>query len=438
MKVLKFGGTSVGSPERMKNVANIICDGNRKIVVLSAVSGTTNKLVEISNLAEKKQKNDAFREIENLEKRYTVFLDELYKISEYKKQANDILITIFDTLKSLVDSPFTVRTEKRILAQGEIISTNLFYLHLIENKVNAVLVSALNFMRIGKDDEPDYFYIKENLKREIKAFPEAEIIVTQGFITKNVYGEIDNLQRGGSDYSASLIGAAIKADEIQIWTDIDGFHNNDPRYVKNTSAIRELSFDEAAELAYFGAKILHPASVLPAKLQDIPVLLKNTLQPEALGTLITRNETGDGIKAVAAKDGITAIKINSARMLLAHGFLRKVFETFEKYETSIDMITTSEISVSVTIDNIKNLQSIENELEKYSNITVEHDQTIICVVGNFIAEKTGVALKVFEALGNIPLRMISYGGSKHNISLLINTKDKQEALELLSKHLFSE
>ncbi len=436
MKVLKFGGTSVGSPERMKNVAKIIDDNNRKIVVLSAVSGTTNSLVEISSLAEKQLKSEAKKAIEELEKKYAIFINDLLNNETAQKEAKELIFNIFETLKTLADSPFTVRTEKRILAQGEIISTNLFQLYLKEQNISSVLVSALNFMRIGKDDEPDYFYIKENLKRELKAFPDTQIIVTQGFITKNVYGEIDNLQRGGSDFSASLIGAAIKAEEIQIWTDIDGFHNNDPRYVKNTKPIRELSFDEAAELAYFGAKILHPASVLPAKLQNIPVLLKNTLQPEAVGTLITREEKGDGIKAVAAKDGITSVKINSARMLLAYGFLRKVFETFEKYETSIDMITTSEISVSVTIDNIKNLAKIEEELQKYSSIIVEHEQTIICVVGNFIAEKTGVALKVFEALGNIPLRMISYGGSMHNISLLINTKDKQKALELLSKHLF--
>lgn len=436
MKVLKFGGTSVGAPERMKNIAKIINDGDKKIVVLSAVSGTTNTLVEISTHSEKREKQLANSKIKKLELEYFDFIEALYHSEKCKIEAKKIITSQFETLSSLVDSPFTGRTEKRILAQGEMMSTNLFHRYLLENKIKSTLLDAINFMRIGKDNEPDYFYIKENLKREIQDFPETEIFVTQGFIAKNVYGEIDNLKRGGSDYSASLIGAAIKAEEIQIWTDIDGFHNNDPRFVENTSAIKDLSFDEAAELAYFGAKILHPASVLPAKLQNIAVLLKNTLEPKAEGTKISKEITGDGIKAVAAKDGITAIKINSARMLLVHGFLRKVFETFEKYETSIDMITTSEVSVSLTIDNVQNLDKIEKELQKYGTVTIEHEQTIVCVVGNFIAETKGVALKVFQALGSIPLRMISYGGSKHNISLLINKKDKTEALNLLSKYLF--
>jgi aspartate kinase len=292
-------------------------------------------------------------------------------------------------------------------------------------------------MRIDKDGEPDSFYIEENIDRELKNFPLENIIITQGFICRNAHGEIDNLKRGGSDFTASLIGAAINASEIQIWTDINGFHNNDPRYVENTKVIRELSFDEAAELAYFGAKILHPSSVNPARIKNIPVRLKNTMEPSDPGTLITLSSVLQDYKAVAAKDGISVLRIRSDRMLMAYGFLRKVFEIFEAYRTPIDMITTSEVAVSITIDNSEFIKQIAKELKELGSVEVEENQTIVCVVGDFRTERTGSAPEIFEALNTIPLKMISYGGSPNSLSLLIDTSNKIEALRLLSKHLFN-
>ncbi|MDF1673948.1 MAG: aspartate kinase [Vicingaceae bacterium] len=436
MFVLKFGGTSVGSAKQIKAVANLINNNNRNIVVLSAMAGTTNSLVEIAGYLYKKNHDSANEAIINLEQKYYEVIDELFNSETYKEKGSELIKSHFNYIKSFTQDMFTLFEEKAILAQGELLSTALMHYYLKEQKINSVLIPALNFMRTDKDGEPDLFYIQENIKREVENFPDNKIFITQGFICRNSFGEIDNLKRGGSDYTASLVGAGIKSDEIQIWTDIDGMHNNDPRYVDNTKPLASLSFDEAAELAYFGAKILHPASIQPAKVANIPVRLKNTMQPEADGTLVSSISTGMGIKAIAAKDNITAIKIKSGRMLLAHGFMRKVFEIFETYQTSIDMITTSEVAVSVTIDDTKYLNDIVDELKKYGTVEVDSDLSIICVVGDFIAESKGYALKIFSALKDVSIRMISYGGSKHNVSLLVNTSDKKEALVSLNKNLF--
>jgi aspartate kinase len=436
MKVLKFGGTSVGSAERIKEVASIINDGQPKIVVLSAMSGTTNSLVEIVNDLYQSKHDDAKSKIAILKEKYVTVVNELFNAEEYKKKGHELLTFHFEYLMSFLHNTFTIFEERAILAQGELLSTALMVYYLQEKKIESVLLPALNYMRIDKNHEPDEYYIKQNLHRELEQYKGVNLFITQGYICRNAYGEVDNLKRGGGDYSASLIGAAIGSEEIQIWTDISGFHNNDPRFVKNTYSLKELSFDEAAELAYFGAKILHPSSVLPAKDSKIPVRLKNTMKPEDDGTIITETLIPGEIKAVAAKDGITAIKIKSGRMLLAYGFLRQVFEVFERYKTPIDLITTSEIAVSVTIDDNSSLNEIINELKKYANVEVDVDQTIICAVGNFLADEKGVILKVIEALKEVPIRMVSYGGSMHNISLLIKTSDKVRALNLLNDNLF--
>jgi len=437
MKIMKFGGTSVGNPERMKALIPLINDDNRKIVVLSAMSGTTNSLVEITNLLVTDNRNEASVINEGLRLKYHEVVEELYVTDPIKKSGHELIDSHFNYIRSFTVREYTKLQEKAILAQGELISTSLFHLLLTESNIESILLPALKFMRIDKDGEPDSFYIEENINRELSNFTSEKIIITQGFICRNVYGEVDNLKRGGSDFTASLIGAAVNASEIQIWTDINGFHNNDPRFVENTKVIRELSFDEAAELAYFGAKILHPSSVKPARLKNIPVRLKNTMEPEDVGTLITAESQLMDYKAVAAKDGISVLRIRSARMLMAYGFLRKVFEIFEAYRTPIDMITTSEISVSITIDDSQFIEEIAKDLKELGTVEVEDNQTIVCVVGDFRPEQTGSAPEIFEALNTIPLKMISYGGSSHSLSLLINTSDKVEALKLLSKHLFN-
>lgn len=436
MNVLKFGGTSVGSAERMKEVAQLVSNGNKNIVVLSAMSGTTNTLVEIANYLYKKNYEGAIEQILQLEGNYSKTVVELYNTDEFKQKGHDLIQSHFNYIKSFTQDMFTIYEEKAILAQGELISTALFHFLLKEQGINSCLIPALNFMRIDKENEPDSFYIKENIQREINDNNTCDIFITQGFICRNSYGEIDNLKRGGSDYTASLVGVGINAEEIQIWTDIDGMHNNDPRFVENTYPLAHISFDEAAELAYFGAKILHPSSILPAKLANIPVRLKNTMQPEAEGTLVSSKTGTEGIKAIAAKDNITAVKIKSGRMLLAYGFMRKVFEIFEMYKTPIDMITTSEVAVSLTIDETQYLAEITEELKKFGTVEIDTDLSIICIVGNFIAESKGHALKIFDALQNIPILMISYGGSKHNVSVLVNTSDKVEALRSLNEKLF--
>ncbi|MGL4291976.1 MAG: aspartate kinase [Bacteroidales bacterium] len=437
MKVLKFGGTSVGSAQRMKEVANLVLDGDRKIVVLSAMSGTTNTLVEISDYLYKKNPVGANEVINALERKYFQTIEELYATDEYKTQARNAIKSNFDYIRSFTKDLFTLFEEKVVLAQGELMSTMMFNLYLLENGVKSVLLPALEYARTDKNAEPDPAYIREKLTQLLSQYPDQDIYITQGYICRNAYGEIDNLQRGGSDYSASLIGAAINADEIQIWTDIDGMHNNDPRYVDNTAPIRQLHFEEAAELAYFGAKILHPTCITPAKLNNIPVRLLNTMEPSAPGTLISNETELKKIKAVAAKDGITSIKIKSGRMLMAHGFMRKVFEIFETYQTSVDMVTTSEVGVSLTIDNKRHLPEILDDLKKFGTVSVDEDMVIICVVGDLQWQNLGFEAKVVEALKNIPVRMISYGGSNYNISILVTAADKKAALQALSDNLFN-
>ena len=436
MKVLKFGGTSVGSAQRMKDVAKLI-KGDRKIVVLSAMSGTTNSLVEISDYLYKKNPDGANEIINKLAMKYMDHVEELYSTEEYKQKAKELIKHHFEYIRSFTKDLFTLFEEKVVLAQGEQISTGMMNLYLNECGVNSVLIPALDYMRTDKNAEPDPVYIKEHLLKLLEEHKEADLFITQGYICRNAYGEIDNLQRGGSDYSASLIGAAINAEEIQIWTDIDGMHNNDPRYVEGTSPVRQLNFEEAAELAYFGAKILHPTCILPAKLNNIPVRLLNTMQPEAPGTLISNAMEKGRIKAVAAKDSITSIKIKSGRMLLATGFLRKVFETFENYQTPIDMVTTSEVGVSVTIDNCKHLDEIVDDLKKYGTVTVDKDMVIVCVVGDLEWDNIGFEARIVQAMKDVPVRMISYGGSNFNVSLLVKAADKRRALQALSDHLFN-
>jgi len=435
MKVLKFGGTSVGSPENMRSVMDIVADGEQKIIVLSAMSGTTNALVEISGYLKKKNKETAGILIGQLESGYKKVVKELFKTEENQQAGLEVIKSSFKIIKSFTSGRFPLAGENTILSMGEMISTQLFTLLMNENGHNTKLLPALDFMRIDEDKMADSQFIGDHVFPVLENVGEADYYITQGYICRNANGEVDNLQRGGSDYTASLIGAAIDAEEIQIWTDIDGFHNNDPRYVENTKKIDHLSFNEAAELAYFGAKILHPQTVFPARVQDIPVRLKNTLNPTDSGTLITSETTGAGIKAVAAKDGITAVKIRSDRMLMAYGFLKNVFKIFEKYKTPIDMISTSEVAVSLTIDNIDHIKRIRDELNKFGSVEVEHNMTIVCIVGDIIAEERGFASKVFDALDGIPIRMISYGGSRYNISVLVPSSHKEKTLRVLSEDL---
>lgn len=437
MKVMKFGGTSVGSAERMKNVASLITEsGEPNFVVLSAMSGTTNSLVEISDYLYKKNPEGANEVINALEKKYQQHVEELYSTDEYKQKTREFLAEEFDYLRSFTKDLFTSFEEKTIVAQGEVMSTNMVVNYLNEQGVKAVLLNALDFMRTDKNDDPDPQYIKEKLRAIMEKNEGYQIYITQGFICRNAYGEVDNLQRGGSDYTASLIGAALPADEIQIWTDIDGMHNNDPRVVEHTDAIHQLNFEEAAELAYFGAKILHPTCVQPAKFAGIPVRLKNTLDPKADGTIIDNVLIRGKIKAVAAKDNITAIKIKSSRMLLATGFLRKIFEIFESYQTPIDMLATSEVGVSMSIDNHSHLNEIVDELKKYGTVTVDTNMCIVCVVGDLDWSNLGFETIATDAMRDIPVRMISYGGSNYNISFLIKESDKKRALQSLSDTLF--
>ncbi len=439
MKVMKFGGTSVGSPERMKGVASLVTkSGKPTFIVLSAMSGTTNSLIEISNYLYRKNPEGANEVINNLEQKYIGHIEALYSTDEYKQKTRLFITERFDYLRSFTKDLFTSFEEKNIVAQGEILSTNMVVNYLQEQGVKAILLSALDFMRTDKNAEPDLPHIKEKLSAIMKEHEGYQIYITQGFICRNAYGEVDNLQRGGSDYTASLVGAAIDAEEIQIWTDIDGMHNNDPRVVDKTEAVRQLNFEEASELAYFGAKILHPTCVQPAKYSGIPVRLKNTMEPDAEGTIINNVLVKSKIKAVAAKDNITAIKIKSSRMLGASGFLRKVFEIFESYQTSIDMITTSEVGLSMTIENAIHLSEIVDELKKYGTVSVDSDMCIVCVVGDLVWSNVGFETLATDAMKDIPVRMISYGGSNYNISFLIKEADKKRALQSLSKVLFNE
>ncbi|MCI6472665.1 MAG: aspartate kinase [Bacteroidales bacterium] len=437
MKVMKFGGTSVGSPERMKGVCQLVTkSGKPTFVVLSAMSGTTNSLVEISNYFYKKNPDGAHDIINQLERKYLQHVEELYTDNNIKAEITELLKERFQYLRSFSKDTFTSFEERAVVAQGEILSTNMVAAYLKQQGVRAFLIPALDFMRTDKNQEPDMMHIKLHINDILKREEGYQIYITQGFICRNAYGEIDNLQRGGSDYTASIIGAAIQAEEIQIWTDIDGMHNNDPRVVEKTAPVHQLNFEEAAELAYFGAKILHPTCVQPAKNAGIPVTLKNTMDPDAKGTIINNELQRGKIKAVAAKDNITAIKIKSSRMLLATGFLRKVFDTFEEFNTPIDMVCTSEVGVSMSIDNAKNLDAIVDKLKKYGTVTVDRDMCIICVVGDLDWENLGFETLATDAMKNIPVRMISYGGSNYNISYLIKSADKKQALQNLSNVLF--
>lgn len=434
---MKFGGTSVGKPERMHEVATLITkDQESKIVVLSALSGTTNALVSISNALSQGDRESAKSQITALEDHYKKFCIDLLSTTAGTEKAAAIIQEHFEFLQIILKISFSEALNKDILAQGELLSTKLFSIYLTEKGVDHFLIPALDFMTIDNYDEPQISIIKTKLSQILQSNQDKKIFITQGYISRNSKGEVDNLKRGGSDYSASLIAAAINASVCEIWTDIDGMHNNDPRVVKRTVAIEQLSFDEAAELAYFGAKILHPASIWPAQMYNVPVKLLNTMQPEAKGTLITQHAGSVGIKAVAAKDGITAIKIKSSRMLLAYGFLRKIFEVFEKYRTSIDMITTSEVAVSLTIDNDTFLSEIIKELEPFGTVEIDTNQSIVSIVGNEIMQSEDVMEKLFKSIKKIPVRMVSYGGSHHNISILIDTSHKIQTLQSLNIDLF--
>ena len=436
MKVLKFGGTSVGTPERIKAVARLIVDRGCNLIVLSAMSGTTNTLVSVTGCLYGNDTHSAGDIVDALRRKYAEVIDQLYSTPEAAADARRSLEECFATITSLFAEPLDERGEKRILAQGELMSTALMFHYLREIVCNVAMLPALEYMRVDANEEPDTYYIKTHLNRLLKENSGADLYLTQGYICLNARGEIDNLRRGGSDYTASLAGCAIGAEEVEIWTDIDGMHNNDPRFVPNTRPVDELHFEEAAELAYFGAKILHPTCILPARQNNLPVRLLNTMQPEAKGTLIYNTPKTHTIKAVAAKDNITAIKIKSGRMLLAHGFMRKVFEVFDNYRTSVDMVATSEVGVSVTVDNQRYLENIVDDLSKLGTVTVDRDMVIICVVGDLEWQNCGFESRALDALRDVPVRMISYGGSNFNISFLVRKDDKVRALNQLSRHLF--
>jgi aspartate kinase len=437
MKVMKFGGTSVGKPERMHDVASLITrDNESKIVVLSALSGTTNTLVAIGDALAAGDKREAKNKIDALNEHYQNFINNLLSTDAAKEKCRAIIAGHFEFLNIILKISFNEALNKDILAQGELMSTKMFSCYLEEKGIKHALLPALDFMSIDSYDEPQIGTIKVKLSQLLNQHKDVNLFITQGYISRNAKGEVDNLKRGGSDYSASLIAAAINASVCEIWTDIDGMHNNDPRIVKKTVAIEQLSFDEAAELAYFGAKILHPASIWPAQHYNIPVKLLNTMQPDAKGTLIVEEAGSVGVKAVAAKDGIIAIKIKSSRMLLAYGFLRKVFEVFEKYRTSIDMITTSEVAVSLTIDNDTHLAEIIKELEPFGTIEVDKNMSLVSIVGNEIAKTEHILSKLFESIEEIPVRMVSYGGSPHNVTLLVPAANRTQTLQVLNKGIF--
>ena len=437
MKVMKFGGTSVGTPQRIKDVTRLVNDGEPKIVVLSALSGATNVLIQINDDYYAGEKDSAFRRIDKLEQIYRKHADELFSSEKYKNETLRFFQETFDFIRSFSESDFSMSEAKQIVGQGELLSTNMVINYMKEQGIDAILIPALDFMKTGKDSMPDEDFIKVQLDSILKNNPGYQIYLTQGFICRNVYGEIDNLLRGGSDYTASLIGAAIGASEIQIWTDIDGMHNNDPRFVENTMPVHELSFSEAAELAYFGAKILHPTCILPAKKAGIPVRLLNTMNPAAEGTTISNHQEKGRIKAVAAKDNITVINITSSRMFMAYGFMAKVYEIFNKYKTCIDMVCTSEVGVSLSIDNDSSIRAIVTELETLGNVEIDRDMCIICIVGDLNWHNVGLEAAAIKAMQNIPVRMISYGGTPYNISFIINKDNKVKALNNINLFLFN-
>ncbi len=437
MKVLKFGSASIATADKVKNVADIVAKENNNVIVLSSMRGTAEALAEVSDYLYKKNPEGAIEILNRLEKEYGYFVSSLYTEDSFKAKANEVIATKFDYIRTFTKDLFTLFEERVVMAQGELISSELFYLYLTEKKISAVLIPALDYMRTDKNGIPDTLYIKEQLTGQLESSKSADLYITQGYICRNAYGEIDDLRKGGSDYTASLVGAALGATEVQIWADVDSMQNNDPNFVKGTTAIPQLNFDEAAELAYFGTKILHPSSILPAKLADIPVRLKNIDYPDAAGTLISNDTKVHGIKAVAAKDHITAIKIKSGKMLLAHGFLRRVAEVFENYQTPIDMLATSEIGVSLTIDDDRNIHLISDDLKKYGTVSIDKDMVIIAVIGDLESEDSSFTSDILNAVKGIPVRMISYGGSKYNFSFLIEQKDKERALQILNDKLFN-
>lgn len=437
MKVLKFGSASIATAEKIKAVASIVTKGSNNIIVLSSIRGTAEALAEVADYLYKKNQEGAIEIINKLEKQYRVLVVELFTEADIRLRADEVVTSKFDYIRTFTEDLFTLFEERVVLAQSELLSSELFYLYLIEQKVNVAFIPALDFVRTDKNAKPDQAYIKDKLIPLLNAASDVDLYITQGYICRNAYGEIDDLRKGGSDYTASLVGVAVAAEEIQIWADVDVMQNNDSRYVKGTTAIPHLNFLEAAELAYFGTKILHPSSILPAKLADIPVSLKNTEKPDAPGTLITNETDACAIKAVAAKDNITAIKIKSGKMLLAHGFLRRVAEVFENYQTPIDMLASSEIGVSLTIDDDRNLQLIIDDLKKYGTISVDKDMVIISVIGALESEDASFASNILSAVKGISVRMISYGGSRYNFSFLIERKDKERALQILNDKLFN-
>ncbi len=437
MKVLKFGSASIATADKLRTVASIVSKEQGNIIVLSSMRGTAEALAEISDYLYRKNQEGAVEIINKLEKQYMDLVVSLFDRDEIKSLAIELISSKFNYIRTFTKDLFTLFEERVVMAQGELISSELFYLYMQDRKINAVLIPALDFMRTDKNAAPDPVYIKDKLLALLEASKDADVYITQGYICRNAYGEIDDLRKGGSDFSASLIGVAVDAKEVQIWADVYSMQNNDPRYVKGTTPIRQLNFDEAAELAYFGSKILHPSSILPAKLADIPVRLKNTEFPESAGTLISNTTEVNVIKAVGARDNITAIKIKSGRMLLAHGFLRRVTEVFENYQTSIDMLATSEIGVSLTIDDNRNLQAIVDDLKKYGTVSVDPDMVIVSVIGDLESEDSGIAVDIMGSMNEIPVRMLSYGGSKYNFSFLIHKKDKEKTLQILNDKLFN-
>ena len=434
IKVLKFGGTSVGSAQNMKRVAEIVRHEQATITVLSAMSGTTDALVQISKLAADKNLTEIEKVIDTLRKKYTTCIEGL--LETHREQALERMELSWATIRNAATFFHPYTSERTIISQGELLTSAIFTYYMIESGSEALYLTAPEFMVMDADKKVDTKLLREKLTSLIE--DKSKFYITQGFICTNSKGEIDNLGRGGSDYSAALMGAAINAAQVQIWTDIDGMHNNDPRYVDHTFPIRTMSFSEAAELAYFGAKILHPSTIQPCQDQNSPVLLKNTMDPDAPGTTISNNEdaNAESFHAVAAKDNITVIRIYSARMLMAYGFLRKVFEVFEQYRTPIDMITTSEVAVSLTIDNDENLDKIVGALSSLGKIEIERNNSIVCVVGRLEHSVTGLAARVLDSIRQIPLKMISYGASHHSITMLINTADKKQTLQYLNDYLF--
>ncbi len=437
---MKFGGTSVASAERIQHVADLISrGGGPTIVVLSAMAGTTNMLVEISRQLVLRHRHEALTLLTKLKKKYETETRLLFPDKMSYDRSWTVVNETFFFLEQLcyVDN-FTLYDEKKILARGELLSTAMMLGHLADRNIKAVGLPALEFMRTDKNAEPDLSYIREHLSEIMARMPqEVELFITEGYICRNAFGDVDNLQRGGSDYTATLIGAALRASEIQIWTDIDGMHNNDPRVVDTTEPVRSLRFEEAAELAYFGAKILHPTCIVPAHVEGIPVRLLNTLEPDAPGTLISETTDKDLIKAVAAKDDLSMVRVRSNHQLTSWSFISKVYALLEHYGIPADMIASAEVALSFAVESQRITDRFLEDLATLGVVSVDHGLTIVCVVGDLEAENVGFEAKILEALRDIPLWMISYGGSDYNMGVLIESQNKRAALKALSDHLFT-